>query len=210
MVETDASTHGIGAVLTQKGHPLACFSKKLSTKMAKASTYVRELYAITQAVARWQHYLLGKRFLIRTDHHSLKELMSQVIQTPEQQYFLTKLLGYEFDIEYRTGKSNAAADALSRSPATLLHTYTTLEGTIIEEVHVANNHALLDLHKQHQHNTLPVGFSMQHGLILYNSKLFFPANSPIIAKVLHEFHSTPQGGHVGVLKTYKRVIEQFY
>nr|KYP38538.1 Retrovirus-related Pol polyprotein from transposon 297 family [Cajanus cajan] len=80
VIETDASNHGIGAVLTQKGHPLAYFSKKLSPKMAKASTYVRELYALTQAVARWRHYLLGKRFLIRTDHHTLKDLMYQVIK----------------------------------------------------------------------------------------------------------------------------------
>ena len=131
VMETDASTHGIGAVLTQKGHPLAYFSQRLSPKMAKASTYVRELYAITQAVARWRYYLLGKWFLIKPDHHSLKEHMSQVIQTLEQQYFLTKLLGYEFDIEYHIEKSNATADALSRTLATLLHTYTTLEGTII-------------------------------------------------------------------------------
>ena len=85
MVETDASTHDIGAVLSQQGHPLAYFSKKLSPHMTKASAYIREkLYAITQAIARWRHYLLGKRFMLKTDHKSLKDLMSQVIQTPEQ------------------------------------------------------------------------------------------------------------------------------
>ena len=112
VVETDASNIGVGSVLSQNGHPLAYFSKKLTHKMSLASAYVRELYAITQAIARWRHYLLGKRFLIKIDQKSLKELMSQVIQTPEQQYYLTKLLGYEFDIEYQFGHSNAAADAL--------------------------------------------------------------------------------------------------
>ena len=82
--------------------------------MSKASTYVGELYAITQVVTRWRHYLLGNKFVIKTDHKSLKELMTQVIQTPEQQYYLTKLLGYEFDIFYKARKQNATADALSR------------------------------------------------------------------------------------------------
>ena len=112
-VESNASTYGIRAILSQEGHPLAYFSKKLSSRMSKASTYVRELYAITQVVARWRHYLLGNKFVIKTYHKSLKELMAQVIQTLEQQYYLTKLLGYEFDIVYKVGKHKAVVDALS-------------------------------------------------------------------------------------------------
>ena len=52
--------------------------------------------------------------------------------------------------------------------------------------------ALLAFHQKHQHSTLPVGFSVQHGFILYNSKLFLPASSPIIAKVLHDFMQLPK------------------
>jgi len=52
---------------------------------------------------------------VRTDHKSLKEMQTQVIQTPEQQAWLPKLLGYNFDIEYKKGTENQAADGLSRS-----------------------------------------------------------------------------------------------
>ena len=114
IVETDASNTGVGAVLTQDGHPIAYFSKKLNKKLALASAYIRELYAMTQAVAKWRHYLLGRKFSIRTDHQGLKELMTQVVLTPEQQYYLSKLMGYDFEILYRPGKLNQAADALSR------------------------------------------------------------------------------------------------
>ncbi|KAF7812512.1 Retrotransposable element Tf2 [Senna tora] len=77
VVEQFSEVTGIGAVLSQQGHPVAYFSKKLNKKLSKASAYVRELYAITQAVMKWRHYLLGRRFTIKTDHKSLKELMHQ-------------------------------------------------------------------------------------------------------------------------------------
>ena len=50
---------------------------------------------------------------IKTHHQSLKE----VIQTLEQLYYLSKLLGYNFAIEYRDSKGNVTTDALSWLPA---------------------------------------------------------------------------------------------
>lgn len=123
IVETDASNKGIGAVLMQENHPIAYYSQKLNVKMQQASTYVRELFAITQAVQKWRQYLLGRQFTIKTDHRSLKNLMNQVIQTPEQQQYISKLLGYVYNIVYKPGKDNTVADALSRLPE--MDTYNT-------------------------------------------------------------------------------------
>jgi hypothetical protein len=115
VVQTDASGQAMGAVLLQGDHPIAYFSKLFCPRMAKASTYLRELHAITSAVKRWRQYLLGHFFIVQTDHRSLKELLTQVIQTPEQQFYLSKLLGYHYEIQYKPGKSNIVADALSRA-----------------------------------------------------------------------------------------------
>lgn len=112
-IETDASAIGMGAVLSQRGHPIAYFSKPFSPKLLRASTYVRELFAITAAVKKWRQYLLGHSFIILTDHRSLKELMSQVVQTPEQHTYLARLMGYDYQIQYCSGSHNQAADALS-------------------------------------------------------------------------------------------------
>lgn len=73
------------------------------------------MFAITSAVGKWRHYLLGSHFIIKTDHKSLKNLLTQSIQTPEQQIFLCKRLGFDFSIIYKPGKENVVADALSRS-----------------------------------------------------------------------------------------------
>lgn len=97
-LETRSSGLAMGVVLMQHGHPLAFFSKTFCPRLQRASTYVLELHAITTAIRKWRQYLLGHPFIILTDHKSLCELMNQVIQTPEQQVYLSKLLGYDYSI----------------------------------------------------------------------------------------------------------------
>jgi len=96
ILETDASGFGVAAILSQANHPIAYFSKKMSTRMQRQSTYTREFYAITATLAKFCPYLLGHKFIIKTDQKSLKELLEQWLQTPEQQQWLPKFLGFDF------------------------------------------------------------------------------------------------------------------
>ena len=82
------------------------------------STYEKELLAGVMAIQKWRHYLVGQRFKVRTDQQALKYLLEQRIRTPAQQKWISKLLGYDFSVEYKSGKTNKVADALSRVPQT--------------------------------------------------------------------------------------------
>lgn len=113
-VESDACKTGFGAVLMQEGKPLAFFSKAISPRDMGLSTYEKELLAVVLVVQRWRGYLLGKRFTICTDQEALKHLLSQKITTLIQQKWLTKLLGFDYVIEYKRGRDNIVADPLSR------------------------------------------------------------------------------------------------
>ena len=71
----DASGHGIGAVLTQQGRPIAYLSKGLSERHRALSTYEKKFLAILMAVLKWKHYISPRPFIIKTDHQSLKYLL---------------------------------------------------------------------------------------------------------------------------------------
>lgn len=106
VLETDASGMGLGVVLMQDGHPIAYWSKGLSTKDQALSTYEKELMAGVLEVLKWRYYLLGRHFLIKTDHQSLKYLIEQRVGTPFQQKWVTTLLGFDYAIIYKTGRDN--------------------------------------------------------------------------------------------------------
>jgi hypothetical protein len=92
-VQTDASNAGIGAVLTQDGHPLAFISKSLGPRTRGMSTYEKEYLAVLVAVDHWRPYLQHAEFVIVTDHRSLIHLSDQRLHTQWQQKIYTKLVG---------------------------------------------------------------------------------------------------------------------
>jgi hypothetical protein len=70
------------------------------------------MLAILHVVDLWHPYLLGQWFQIKIDHQSLKYFLEQCISPLEQQKWVTKLFGYDYEIIYKKVKDNVVADAL--------------------------------------------------------------------------------------------------
>ncbi|XP_061364313.1 uncharacterized protein LOC133307778 [Gastrolobium bilobum] len=111
IVETNALSLGIRDVLQQQNRLIAFFSKKLGPRKHVASTYVKELYAVTEAVKKWHHYLLGSKFFIPTDHRSSS---TKRFRWLSKNKYACKFMGFDFTIEYKPDSANIVADSLSR------------------------------------------------------------------------------------------------
>ena len=118
VLDTDASELGIGAVLSQVQEGVervvAYGSRTLTKSEKNYSTTRKELLALVYFLKHFRCYLLGKLFLVRTDHASLKWL--QQFKEPEGQLarWLEQLQEFNFQLEHQSGKLHNNADALSR------------------------------------------------------------------------------------------------
>ncbi|GBM00489.1 Transposon Ty3-G Gag-Pol polyprotein, partial [Araneus ventricosus] len=120
ILDTDASNEGIGAVLSQKiGNEecvIAYFSKSLGKPERNYCVTRKKLLAIVKSIEHFHHYLYGRKFLLLTDHASLRWLLN--FREPEGQIarWIQRLQEYDFEIQHRKGTSHGNADALSRRP----------------------------------------------------------------------------------------------
>ncbi len=125
LLETDASGVGLGAVLSQKQEdgtvrPIEYASRTLQLHERNYGISHLEVLGVVWAVKHFRHYIYGHRCTVYTDHEALKSLLN----TPQPSGKLARwgmaLQELDLDIQYRPGKTNARADALSRYPVSLL------------------------------------------------------------------------------------------
>jgi len=118
IAEYDASGIGLEVVLMQVGKPISYFNKSFKGRELSLSTYKKEFLALVTAIQKWRPYLLGQAFKVKIDQQSLKYLLEQRVGTPTQQKWLSKLIGYDFVVEFRAGRENLVVVVLSRQEDT--------------------------------------------------------------------------------------------
>jgi hypothetical protein len=119
ILATDASGVTIGAVLMQKDkegkeYNIAYASKSLNETEQRYGITDKEGLAVVWAVKHFHKYLMGKKFTIITDHSALKFMKTQKIPNGRRGRWMMELQKYDFEIVYKSGKSNKNADAMSR------------------------------------------------------------------------------------------------
>jgi hypothetical protein len=211
MVDCDASGTGFGAVLHQGTGPIAFFNRPLSARHHKLATYERELIGLVQAVRHWRPYLWGRRFIIRTDHYSLKFLLDQRLSTIPQHQWISKILGFDFSVQYQPGRLNTVADALSRHDADTLFS-AALSGptfTLYDDLRrdTAQDPDCQTMCTQIREGTLPPPWRVQDGLILHGRRIYVPTSSDCLTALLQTIHNA---GHEGIQKTLTRLRADFY
>lgn len=215
VLETDACHNGVGAVLMQEGRPITYLSKVLAPRHLSLSTYEKELMAVIMAVQKWRYYLLGHKFVIKTDHEALKYLMEQKMTTLLQHKWLSKLLGYDYSVIYKKGKDNLVADALSRCHEGLVECnaiqisvpewkkdlYSSWEGDTVAQNVIAELMIKGGIDQE---------YSLVDGELKKNGKWYVGSGNQLGQNIVQNNHSSSEGGHSGITATIKRIQQLFY
>ncbi|XP_076038439.1 uncharacterized protein LOC143023724 [Oratosquilla oratoria] len=119
VLRTDASNHGLGAVLLQYHldypHPVAFASRKLLDRESRYSTIERECLAVVFGIQRFDYYLRGREFVLEVDHKPLTYLHTFKGKNDRLLRWVLSLQAYKFRIVHVAGVDNIGADLLSRA-----------------------------------------------------------------------------------------------
>ena len=119
VLTTDASDFAIGAVLSQgeigKDRPIHFASRTLTRTEEKYSVPEKEMLTIFWALQTFRNYLYGSTFKVLTDHQPLTFALSPKNTNAKLKRWKSYLEEHDYEIQYKPGKTNVVADALSRA-----------------------------------------------------------------------------------------------
>ena len=117
-LETDASGTAIGGVLSQDNRPIAFVSHKLSEQELNWPAVEKEAFAVVWCIDKLRQFLLGSKFTVITDQQGVAYLLDarpkSAIKNNKLCRWRLALNEYSFEVQYRPGKLNSVADAMSR------------------------------------------------------------------------------------------------
>lgn len=120
ILDTDASNHSVGAILSQqideREHVIAYMSKAMNKHETSYCTTRKELLAVVVALKNFHPYLYGRKILVRTDNAAVSWMQNLKEPTGQVARWLQILGTYDLRVIHRSGSKHQNADAMSRFP----------------------------------------------------------------------------------------------
>ncbi|CEP11527.1 hypothetical protein [Parasitella parasitica] len=224
-VHTDASMHGLDAVIVQDGRPVAFASRTLTPAEKIYSTTEQEALCVVYALKHFYPYLYNSASLtIYTDHAALKSILSTKEPKGRIARWILTIQGYSFTIVHRKGALNVDADALSRRDQ--INSQDIQAGKVIEAPSQGGSgveavqflSSILKLKAEQLEDKAiqailkedvkkPYTFKEEILWYQYEDGSMVPITPQSMVKslLLRSVHNLPTGGHYGVDKTLAKV-----
>jgi RNase H-like domain found in reverse transcriptase len=200
----------------QGNQPIVYMSKALGPKNQALSIYEKEFMALLSTVYKWRHYLVGKQFVINTDHISLKYLLDQKLTHYLQHKGLCKLLGSDYVIQYKKGIENKAAADLYRlerekSHGNVLVVTEILSSwlEVLKASHIQDEWAKLVLQGDSLAPSKEKDVIVHKGIIRCQGRTYVGTYCDWRGKMVKSLHDSGEGDHSGILGTYHRIKRLF-
>jgi hypothetical protein len=158
------------------------------------------------ALTKFKQYLVGRRFVVMTDHNSLKYFLDQKDLSERQRKWVSKIQDFDFDIEYVKGKRNVVVDALSKRPPR----YSMMDICTDWKAHL-----LVEYSKKKFACEMMDGpvvddrYRVLDDIIFYKDQIYLVPKSTLKGKILNMLHDSPTTRHQRYFKMYRQIRERF-
>ncbi|TYK05161.1 reverse transcriptase [Cucumis melo var. makuwa] len=167
---------------------------------------------IVHCLRTWRHYLLGNKFTVMTDNVATSYFQTQKKLTPKQARWQDFLAEFDFKLEYKPGRANVVADALSRKAELNIITTSMPTSDFLERIKEGMQHDelaknLLKLAKEGKTRRF---WENDGTLLTIGNRLFVPRWGALRKDVLRECHDSLCAGHLGMNRTLALVHDKYY